>query len=54
MRTREGYTFTAQVTVEIMTRILSGDLKTGFRTPSLAYGADFILPLDGVTREDIS
>jgi short subunit dehydrogenase-like uncharacterized protein len=54
LRTREGYTFTAQVTVDIMKRILNGDCKPGFQTPSLAYGADFILPFDGVTREDIS
>jgi len=54
LRTREGYTFTAQVTVEIMKRILNGDFKTGFQTPSLAYGADFVLQFDGVEREDIS
>jgi short subunit dehydrogenase-like uncharacterized protein len=54
LRTREGYTFTAQVTVEIMRRILNGEYKPGFQTPSLAYGADFVLQFDGVTREDIS
>jgi short subunit dehydrogenase-like uncharacterized protein len=54
LRTREGYTFTAQVTVEIMKRILNGDCKSGFQTPSLAYGKDFVLQFDGVTREDIS
>jgi short subunit dehydrogenase-like uncharacterized protein len=54
LRTREGYTFTAQVTVEIMKRILNGDFKSGFQTPSLAYGKDFVLQFDGVTREDLS
>lgn len=54
LRTREGYTFTAQVTVEIMKRILNGDCKPGFQTASLAYGPDFVLQFDGVTREDIS
>jgi short subunit dehydrogenase-like uncharacterized protein len=54
LRTREGYTFTAQVTVEIMKRILNGDCKSGFQTPSLAYGKDFVLQFDGVTREDLS
>ena len=29
-------------------------LKTGFQTPSLAYGADFILQFDGVEREDLT
>ena len=54
LRTREGYTFTAQVTVEIMKRILNGETKIGFQTPSLAYGPDFVLQFDGVQREDIS
>ena len=54
LRTREGYTFTAQVTVEIMKRILDGETKTGFQTPSLAFGSDFVLQFDGVQREDIS
>jgi len=54
LRTREGYTFTAQVTVEIMKRILNDKYRVGFQTPSLAYGPDFVLQFDGVTREDIS
>jgi len=49
----EGYTCTALTTVEIMKRILNGEMKSGFQTPSLAYGADFILQFDGVSREDI-
>ena len=49
----EGYTCTALTTVEIMKRILNGECKIGFQTPSLAYGADFILQFDGVKREDI-
>jgi len=53
LRTREGYTFTAQVTVEIMKRILNNDYKPGFQTPSLAYGSDFVLQFEGVQREDL-
>ena len=53
LRTPEGYHCTALTTVEIMRRILNGDYKTGFQTPSLAYGADFILQFDGVEREDL-
>jgi short subunit dehydrogenase-like uncharacterized protein len=49
----EGYTCTALTTVEIMKRILNGDTKPGFQTPSLAYGADFILQFEGVQREDL-
>ena len=53
MRTPEGYWLTALTTIEIMRRILNGDLKTGFQTPSLAYGSDFIMQFDGVEREDL-
>jgi short subunit dehydrogenase-like uncharacterized protein len=53
LRTREGYSFTAQATVEIMRRILSSDLKTGFQTPSRVYGPDFVLQFEGVQREDV-
>jgi hypothetical protein len=36
-----------------MKRILNKELKTGFQTPSLAYGSNFIMQFDGVRREDI-
>jgi len=52
--TPEGYTCTALTTVEIMQRILSGEYKTGFQTPSLIYGADFIMQFDGVERQDLT
>lgn len=51
--TPEGYTCTALTTVAIMKRLLGGDLKPGFQTPSLAYGSNFILQFDGVRREDL-
>jgi short subunit dehydrogenase-like uncharacterized protein len=54
LRTPEGYRCTALTTVEIMKRILNGDYKTGFQTPSLAFGADFILQFNGVEREDLA
>ncbi len=53
LRTPEGYRLTALATVEIMQRILSGDLRPGFQTPSLAYGPDFILGFEGVERVDL-
>lgn len=49
----EGYTCTALTAVEIMKRILNEEWKPGFQTPSLAFGADFILQFDGVKREDM-
>ena len=51
--TPEGYTCTALTTVEIMKRILKDELKTGFQTPSLAYGSNFIMQFEGVRREDV-
>jgi short subunit dehydrogenase-like uncharacterized protein len=53
LTTPEAYNCTALTTVEMMQRILNGDCKPGFQTPSLAYGEDFILQFDGVKREDI-
>jgi short subunit dehydrogenase-like uncharacterized protein len=53
LKTPEGYSLTALTTVEIMRRILSGDSRPGFQTPSLAYGPDFILGFKGVERVDL-
>lgn len=53
MRAPEGYTLTAMTSVEIVRRVLRGDAPAGFQTPSLAYGADWILELAGVEREDV-
>jgi len=53
LRVPEGYWLTMLTTVEIMKRILNGDYKTGFQTPSLAYGTNFIMQFDGVQREDL-
>jgi short subunit dehydrogenase-like uncharacterized protein len=53
LRTPEAYYLTSLTAVEIMKRIISSDYKTGFQTPSKAYGTDFILQFAGVTREDL-
>ena len=53
LQTPEAYNCTALTTVEIMKRILNNDLKPGFQTASLAYGADFILQFNGVQRKDL-
>lgn len=50
----EGYTLTAKTAVTIAEKVLAGQLKAGFQTPSLAYGADFILSIEGVIREDMT
>lgn len=51
--TPNGYTLTALAGVEIARRVLDGGWKAGFQTPGLVYGADFILGLPGVSREDL-
>jgi short subunit dehydrogenase-like uncharacterized protein len=53
LTTPEAYNCTALTTVEVMKRILNNDLKIGFQTPSLAYGANFILQFNGVKRENL-
>ncbi|MBT3336523.1 MAG: NAD(P)H-binding protein [Anaerolineae bacterium] len=52
LRTPEAYYFTAETSFAIVERILAGDFKTGFQTPSMAYGSNFVLKFDGVERED--
>lgn len=53
LRTPEAYYLTALTSLEIVKRILDGNLKSGFQTPSRVYGADFILQFAGVAREDL-
>lgn len=50
LETPEGYTLTAMTAVEIAKRTLAGAAEPGFRTPSMVFGADFILDFDGVSR----
>lgn len=52
LRTPEGYTLTALTAVAAAEKVLAGEAPAGFQTPSRAYGADFILEIPGVTRED--
>jgi len=48
----EGYTLTAMTALLIVSRVLAGQAKPGFQTPSMAYGPDLILEVQGVTRTD--
>ncbi len=50
----EGYTFTARAAVRVVEELLQGRGAAGFQTPALAYGPDFVLSIEGVTREDVS
>ncbi len=51
--TPNGYTLTALSSLIITKKILNGDVKPGFQTPSNAYGADLVLEVEGSTREDL-
>lgn len=46
----EGYTLTALTALNIVEKVLAGNFKPGFQTPSKAYGADLILEIEGCVR----
>jgi short subunit dehydrogenase-like uncharacterized protein len=52
LRGPEGYTLTALTSLAVVERVLAGQAPPGFQTPSLAYGADFVLEIPGVERTD--
>lgn len=54
MRTREGYSLTAESAVEATRRILEDRPAPGAYTPSMAFGAEFVLQLEGTRLSRIS
>ena len=50
----EGYAFTALAAVECAERVLAGQARPGFLTPSLAFGPDLSLSIAGVERLDLA
>ncbi len=54
LKTPEGYTLTARTSLDAAIRVAAGDFKPGFQTPSLAFGPDYILGFEGVTREEMN
>ena len=49
----EGYELTARTAIECVRRVLRGEARPGFQTPSRAFGADFVLGVEGIRREDV-
>jgi short subunit dehydrogenase-like uncharacterized protein len=47
-----GVIWTALAALSVVRRVLAGEAPPGFQTPALAYGADFVMECEGVTRED--
>ncbi|HEX6859057.1 MAG TPA: saccharopine dehydrogenase NADP-binding domain-containing protein [Caulobacteraceae bacterium] len=52
LTTPEGYTLTALTSLEIVRRVLAGEAKPGFQTPSKVFGADFIAGIEGCAFQD--
>ena len=50
--TPESYALTVQTALAAVEKVLAGGALPGYQTPSLAFGADFVLGIDGVTRTD--
>lgn len=50
----EGYTMTALTALKISEKILNGHFCTGFQTPAKCYGADLILEIEGIKRQDLA
>ena len=50
----EGYAFTADAALRSALAVLAGRAEAGFQTPSLAFGPDFALEVEGTAREDVA
>lgn len=48
-----GVDWTKRAALTVVERVLADDAPPGFQTPAKAYGADFVLATEGVTREDV-
>lgn len=49
----EGYTITAIAALNITEKILTGNHTPGYQTPAKAYGANLVMEIDGVSRQDV-
>jgi short subunit dehydrogenase-like uncharacterized protein len=54
LETPAAYPLTAVACVELVRRILAGEARPGFQTPSRLFSADFVLTLPGVRRIDLN
>lgn len=52
IETLEGYELTARTALAAVERVLAGGVAAGFQTPGLAFGPDFVLEIEGTTRQD--
>jgi len=50
----EGYALTAMTSVDVAIRVLRGEGRPGFATPSMVFGPDYALGFEGTVREDLA
>ncbi len=48
-----GLIWTSRAAIAGVKKVLSGNASSGFQTPAMAFGADFVLECEGVSREDL-
>jgi short subunit dehydrogenase-like uncharacterized protein len=48
-----GVNWTAQAALAAVRRVHAGNAPAGFQTPARAYGAEFVMACEGVSREDL-
>ncbi len=53
LHTPEAYSLTGTTALMIGQRVLQGDVEFGFQTPARVFGADFVLSIADVHREDL-
>jgi short subunit dehydrogenase-like uncharacterized protein len=54
LRTREGYTLTAESGVRATLKVLDGRLAPGAYTPSVAFGTEYVMELEGTTLSRVA
>ena len=52
LQTPSGYKLTALTAAKIAERLLANERISGFQTPSMMFGKDFILEIEGTERKD--
>lgn len=54
LRGPDPYEVTVDAALAAVQRVLGGTAPPGYQTPSTAFGADFVLAIDGIVREDVA
>ncbi len=49
-----GVVWTVRAALATVQKVLAGNAPPGYQTPAKAYGPDFVLECEGVTREDLN